>query len=129
MMPVRKKVLLVDDDEAVLALLSAKLSSHYDVLTSQEPHAVRDIVLAQQPDVVLCDIDMPAMTGGEVAAALAAEPGCARVPLIYLTALVSPEEAREMQGLVGGRPGVSKRAALAELVFRIEEVMAGAEAA
>ena len=74
--------------------------------------------------MVLCDIDRPEMSGGDVAAALADEPLTAHIPLIYLTALVSPEETRELGGDVGGRPGVSKRAPLAELVRVVESVTA-----
>jgi hypothetical protein len=47
------------------------------------------------------------------------------VPLIYLTGLVSPEETRDLEGQVGGRPGVSKRAPLAELVARIDAATRG----
>lgn len=121
-METRKKILLVDDDVSVLSLLSARLAPHYDVLATRLPRSALALARAERPDVVLCDIDMPTMTGGEVAAELAGDAVCAAIPVIYLTALVTPEEAQELSGLVGGRPGVSKRAPLAELVYRIEEV-------
>ena len=75
------------------------------------------------PDAILCDIDMPEMTGGDVAAELQNDTITARIPVIYLTSLVSPEEAKEMKGLVGGRPGVSKQTPLAKLLQRIEKVI------
>jgi putative two-component system response regulator len=118
----RRKVLVVDDDPAVTAYVEAKLSRDFDVVATNDPrHAVR-LASAEQPHVILCDIDMPGMSGGDVAAALARDPMTAFIPLVYLTALVSPEEASELEGQVGGRPGVSKRAQLSELVGVIDKV-------
>jgi CheY-like chemotaxis protein len=120
----KKKVLLIDDDDAVISYLGVKLAALYDVVSTVDPR--RAVAMARQelPDVVLCDIDMPHMSGGDVAAALAAEPQTAAIPLVYLTALVSPDEAQDLQGQVGGRPGVSKRAPLAQLVATIDQVTA-----
>jgi CheY-like chemotaxis protein len=119
----KKRVLLIDDDEAVVAHLTVKLSKRYDVVSTVDPRQAVALARRELPDVILCDIDMPGMSGGDVAAALSQDSGTARIPLIYLTALVSPEEARELQGQVGGRPGVSKRAPLAELVACIDAAM------
>lgn len=119
-MHARKKVLLVDDDDAVVSYLAAKLSPRYDVISTVQPRVVVAMARAERPDVILCDIDMPGMSGGEVAAALAADVDTATIPLVYLTALVSPEETRALRGEVSGHPAVSKKARMAELVDRID---------
>ena len=124
-MPGKKKILLIDDDAAVVAYLVARLSRLYEVVSTTDPVAAVRMVRTELPDVILCDIDMPGMSGGDVAAALAEDADTARVPLIYLTALVSPAEARDLQGHVGGRPGVSKRAPLSELVEAIDQAAQG----
>jgi CheY-like chemotaxis protein len=121
----KKQVLLIDDDHAVLAFLTAKLSKRYDVVSTVDARKGITLARSQLPDVILCDIDMPGMSGGDVAAALETDTMTARIPLIYLTALVTPEETQELGGQVGGRPGISKRATVAELVERIEQVLAG----
>jgi CheY-like chemotaxis protein len=118
--PTKKRVLLVDDDQTVLDYLTTKLSKRYDVVSTSDPRKTAALARTELPDVILCDIDMPDMGGGEVAAALADDSVTARIPLIYLTDLVSPQEAREMDGFVGGKPGVAKRAPLAELVATID---------
>ena len=126
-MPARKRILIVDDDAAVVALLVQKLvRAAYDVMSTVDPRKALAMAKREQPDVVLCDIDMPGMNGGDVAAALAADPETAHIPLIYLTSLVSPEETRDLEGRVGGRPGVSKRAPLADLVALIDKARPGA---
>ena len=118
----KRKVLLVDDDASVIAYLVMKLSKLYDVVSTTDPRQAVAIATDEQPHVILCDIDMPDMGGGDVAAALVADPATAFIPLIYLTALVSPQEAQDLDGQVGGRPGVSKRAQLSELVEVIDKV-------
>jgi CheY-like chemotaxis protein len=120
-MTTKKRILLIDDDTAVISYLVTKLSKLYEVVSTSEPRRAAALARAELPDVILCDIDMPELSGGDVAAQLAGDSATARIPLIYLTALVSPEEARDLDGQVGGRPGVSKRAPLAELVEKIDE--------
>jgi CheY-like chemotaxis protein len=116
----KKLILLVDDDQSVLDYLTTKLSKLYDVVSTSNPREAANLAAAKRPDVILCDIDMPGMGGGEVAAQLEKDPVTAAIPLIYLTGLVSPEEARELNGFVSGRPGVAKRGPLAELVATID---------
>ena len=121
----RKKVFLVDDDPAIVAYLAAKLAPHYEVVTTVQPRVVVAMAREQRPDVILCDIDMPGMSGGEVAAALEADARTAAIPVIYLTALVTPDETRELHGRVSGRPAVSKQARMAELFAHIERARQG----
>jgi|JI10StandDraft_1071094.scaffolds.fasta_scaffold87035_5 CheY-like chemotaxis protein len=118
----KKKILLVDDDEAVVSYLVVKLAKYYDLISTTDPTQVVAMAREEQPDLILCDIDMPDMSGGDLASALTEEPATAFIPVLYLTALVSPEETRDLQGQVGGRPGISKRAPLAELLARIDEL-------
>jgi CheY-like chemotaxis protein len=121
----KKRILLVDDDPTVVSYLSTKLSKIYEVVATSDPRKAVALARRELPDAILCDIDMPGMSGGEVAAELAADSGLARIPFIYLTDLVSPDEARDLQGQVGGRPGVSKRAPMGELMARIDELTGG----
>lgn len=118
----RRKILLVDDDESVLMYLTAKLGKEFDVVSTADPEKAAGLARQHLPDVILCDIDMPEMGGGEVLRALEEDTLTARIPFIYLTALVSPDETRDMDGLVSGRPGVSKGAQLSELLERINQV-------
>ena len=124
-MTARKKIMLIDDDDAVVRYLVVKLSRMYDVVSTTDPLKAVAVAKRERPDLVLCDIDMPEMSGGEVASALSEDPATAFIPVVYLTALVSPAETRDLSGQVGGRPGVSKRAPLAELMKVIDEMTPG----
>jgi CheY-like chemotaxis protein len=121
----RKKILLVDDDHAVTAYLQLKLGNAYDVLVTNEPRAVLALACKEQPDLVLCDIDMPGMDGGDVCRALADNEQTRRIPLLYLTSMVSREEVQRLGGQIGGRPGVSKHAPVDEILARVRAAIGG----
>ncbi|MFZ6819485.1 response regulator [Undibacterium sp. Ji22W] len=114
------RILAIDDDEMVLNYLQRMLGNHYQLILCAEPQVAHVIAKAELPDLILCDIDMPEMDGGAVLAALAADVHTATIPFVYLTAMVSPSEVQALDGIVGGRPGISKRANLAEMIAAIE---------
>ena len=116
----KRKLLLIDDDQNVLSALVMRLAKYYELVSTTDPTKAVAMARAERPDLVLCDIDMPEMSGGDVAEALAADPRTSAIPLVYLTGLVSPAETKESGGLVGGRPGIAKKASLQELLTLIE---------
>lgn len=118
-----RKILAVDDDVAVLEYLQAKLGGDYTVVTTHLPAEVLPLARAEKPDLIICDIDMPETDGGDVAAALAADSATSHIPLLYLTSILSREEAQDMRGQVGGRPAISKHAPARELVARIRSLL------
>jgi two-component system cell cycle response regulator len=82
------RVLIVDDIEANVKLLAAKLSSEYfDVLSASSGDAALRIADAAAPDVILLDVMMPRMDGFEVCRQLKANPRTADVPVVMVTAL------------------------------------------
>jgi CheY-like chemotaxis protein len=118
----KRKLLLVDDDDAVLVYLTAKLARHFHVVATLDPYRALSLARSQHPDLILCDFDMPGMDGPEVAAALGGDAETARIPLVYLTSLVSEEGMRQLDGQVRGRPAVSKSTEVAGLLARITEL-------
>ncbi|MBZ0090245.1 MAG: response regulator, partial [Thermoanaerobaculia bacterium] len=81
-------ILVVDDTAANLRLLTRLLSdAGFRVRpVSSGPEALR-AALADPPDVVLLDIDMPGMDGYEVCRAFKADPTLAPAPILFLSAL------------------------------------------
>jgi CheY-like chemotaxis protein len=108
-------VLVIDDDEAVAWAISGRLGRDFRVVGISDPAIAVSTARQERPGVILCDINMPRMQGDEVAFALSQEPATARIPLIYLTALVSPDEAAELDAVFGDHPAVSKSASTDEL--------------
>ena len=95
------RVLVVDDVEANVKLLEAKLSSEYfDVLSAFNGPAALQIADTELPDVILLDVMMPRMDGFEVCRQLKANPRTADVPVVMVTAL--SDVANRLHGLEVG---------------------------
>src|SRR6267142_2768709 len=62
----RRRVLIVDDEIAIVDVLSEHLQADYDIEAALNGTDALGAVLRQRPDVVLLDINMPGMAGVEV---------------------------------------------------------------
>src|SRR5882762_6676237 len=95
------RVLVVDDVEANVKLLEAKLSSEYfDVLSAYNGRSALEIADSELPDVILLDVMMPRMDGFEVCRRLKANPRTADIPVVMVTAL--SDVADRLRGLEAG---------------------------
>ena len=121
----RKKILLIDDDEAVLDAMQARLGRAFEVVTTKASDAALGLALEEKPDLILCDVDMPGVDGGDISAALFNDDRLRHIPLLFLTALLDPDKLDAMNGQIGGRPAVSKRAPAAVLLARIWALIEG----
>lgn len=94
-----KRILAVDDNEDLLALLSEALSdAGFDVVTCSRSREAYQVAKAAQPDVVLLDILMPAMNGWEVLNVFLLDRDLRKVPVVLMTA-GAPEARRRLAGL------------------------------
>ncbi len=88
-----KKVLVCDDDDGILEVISIILQEQqYDVQTSVNGKAIIKKVKAFCPDVILLDIWMPGIDGREVTKLLKREPQTAGIPIIVISALNDTEK-------------------------------------
>ena len=129
----KRRILIVDDDRDSTHLVKLLLEKIGAYLVLEENDAARAHQSAEnfKPDLILLDINMPEIDGGEVAAQIDADSGLQRTPIIFLTALVTRAEAKA--GLcIQGHPILAKPIDIPELIKRIEESlpagMASAEA-
>lgn len=119
----RKKILVIDDDEAVFGYLKKKIGYLYDLVTTTESGLALDLAVREAPDLVLCDIDMPDLDGGDLSARFFECEYTRRIPFAFLTSFVSPDEVRALHGNVGGRHGISKATPAPEMVEMIERLL------
>ncbi|AMW35002.1 diguanylate cyclase [Haematospirillum jordaniae] len=80
------RVLIVDDDEAILAVCEHVLSE-VGISCETLPHAenILDVISVFRPDLLVIDRHMPDFSGLEVAAAIRQQPAYTNLPLIFLT--------------------------------------------
>lgn len=82
------RILVVDDIEANVRLLEAKLcAEYYEVMTASDGPTALAIAAAEKPDIVLLDIMMPGMDGFQVCRRLKDDPETRHIPVVLVTAL------------------------------------------
>jgi CheY-like chemotaxis protein len=118
----RYKLLIVDDDMAVIDYLRAKLGARYDIVSTIAPEKVIGLARKERPSLILCDVDMPGMDGGDVSKQLYADADVRDIPVLFLSALVTPADMKNLGHQIGGRPAISKQAPPEELAKRIESL-------
>jgi CheY-like chemotaxis protein len=116
-------ILVVDDDDVVMAGIAARLGPDFRVIGVTDPKLAVDMALDEMPDVILCDINMPEMKGDEVAYAMSLEEGTVDIPLVYLTSLMDPNDAEELGGTFGEHMAISKGASTEELKALLYELL------
>ena len=119
-----KKILLVDDEEAVLALVSATLDGddRYSLLLARNGDEAVMIASRESPDLLFLDIMMPDMDGYEVCRSLRKDPSTADIRIIMLTALAQDFDRRKAMD-VGADEYMTKPFSPTALLERVEELL------
>ncbi len=91
---IKKRILVVDDEAGFTKLLKFNLERTNNYEVREENNAPRATQTARMflPDLILLDVVMPGMDGGDVVAELRRTPQTNRIPIIMLTALVARDE-------------------------------------
>ena len=118
----KKRILIVDDETSITRTMKVNLEHTGAYTVRTENQAAHALVAAHEfePDLILLDVMMPDMDGGEVAAGIRADPALQRVPIVFLTALVDRKETGGQYLDSGGQTFVAKPAHLDSLIQCIE---------
>jgi two-component system, cell cycle response regulator len=102
-------VLVVDDLPANLNLLRIILGgSGYEVLMALSAKEGLDLGRQTKPDLIISDINMPHQDGYEFLRMVQADPVLCRVPFVFLSSLVLPQEERDRALVQGARKFISR---------------------
>lgn len=106
----KRRVLIVDDDVNLSRLSGMILenSGTYEVMIVNESVRALSAALQFRPDVMLLDVDMPGKDGGDLAREAANDSRLRDIPILFLTGLVSQEEAGSSPLERGGMKFLSK---------------------
>jgi len=95
------RILVVDDIEANVRLLEAKLTAeYYQVLTATDGISGLAVAASERPDIILLDVMMPGMDGFQVCRRLKEDPLTRHIPVVLVTALDGRND--RIQGLEAG---------------------------
>lgn len=94
-------ILVVDDIETNIKLLTAKLlKEYYTVLTANSGKEALSILKKEKIDTILLDVMMPEMDGFEVCKIIKTDPGTTHIPVVMITALSDIDD--RVKGLEAG---------------------------
>ena len=95
----RHTILLVDDDEDFLTLVSRWLKRKYAVTAVNSGKKALEYLETERPELVLLDYEMPEMTGADVLQIIRETPGLADLPVVFLTGTEDGENVKRAEGL------------------------------
>lgn len=118
----RKLVLCIDDDSFTLTGVKDALQSNYRVMLAMDPETGLNVALKHKPDLIILDINMPNMSGIELAAMLRKVESVRDTPLVFLSGYDSPMELKQAENL-GVKAFLVKPCALQEVYDTVEAVL------
>jgi DNA-binding response OmpR family regulator len=92
------KILIVDDDEDLRAMVKLRLSDAYQVIDTGNPEQALGLALEHKPDAILLDLMMPDCSGFELCQSLHTLSYTARIPIFVVTG----ESAAKYRDYVSG---------------------------
>lgn len=95
------KILIVDDEEDIIGLLTLHLKmKNYEVVSATDGVMGLEVAEHEQPDIILLDVMMPGIDGFEVCKRLKEKEITAEIPIIFLTARNQTDD--RVKGLMSG---------------------------
>ena len=117
------KILVVEDNEELLALMLQVLSKNYHVFTAKNGKQAMNIIMKEKLDLVVSDVMMPIMDGIELTKLLKEDKRFWQLPVILLTAKNKEEDKTEAYA-VGADAYITKPFKFDELEVRINALLA-----
>jgi DNA-binding response OmpR family regulator len=119
-----KRILVVEDDESVRQLLARQLQTEYEVHQAVDGQQALQVLKTMRPlpDLIICDVMMPGMTGVQFAKQLKAAPEFKSVPIIFLTARTGALDV--IEGInAGARHYITKPFNMKDLLDKVAKAM------
>jgi CheY-like chemotaxis protein len=118
-----KKLLVVDDEPTIVKMLESRLKADgYEVFTAHSGEEGLEQCKLAKPDAVILDIMMPDMDGSVVAAHMQEDPNLSKIPIVFLTAVVKPQEIPKNRK-IGGHYFLSKSFKITELLDILKKIL------
>ena len=121
--PEKRRILIVDDEVSFARMVKLNLEKTGAFDVRVENKATYAVAAAREfrPDLILLDVIMPAMDGGDVANQMKRDRHIKGTPIIFLTATVSKREAGDVGLNSGGELFLAKPISVEALIACINE--------
>jgi excisionase family DNA binding protein len=120
----RRRVLVVDDDEAIIEMLTELLDrdGRFEVRTAATGYEAGMVTEQFRPDILLLDFKLPDINGTAVCRTIRANPNYEHIKIIAMSGVADPDEVEELRA-AGADDFVRKPFVVGDLVSRMSEML------
>lgn len=123
------RICYVDDDVELTRMVSQALADEgWEILTANDGESGLELILSEQPDLILLDVMMPGLTGWEICKYIRTKPDWANTPILMLTGIGERMNAMTAP-LYGADAHLDKPFDIDELIETVRQLGAQALAA
>ena len=119
-----KKILIAEDEEDILELLSAIFSGlgDYEILCTRDGEETLRIARVDNPDIILLDIQLPKLNGYEVCKLVKSDPTMSQTKVLMISGMAQNSDWQKAQE-AGADGYIIKPFSSIELVEKVEELL------
>ncbi|HID04097.1 MAG TPA: response regulator [Desulfobacterales bacterium] len=118
------RIVLIDDDQDVCELLKMQLENTGRMSVSYNTNGDEAfaVIARELPDIAILDINMPGTHGVAIGSNLSEHAATASIPILYLSGMVTPNEAQDIAKGDDTAPLISKGSPIEELIAAIDKL-------
>ena len=119
-----KKILIVEDEESILILLSRIFSftKEYQILLARDGKEALDIIQKDSQDIIILDILLPKLNGYELCKLLKSDAAMSQVKVLMLSGMTQESDLQKARE-VGADACMTKPFSITRLVEKVEELL------
>ncbi|MFA6129991.1 MAG: response regulator [Candidatus Omnitrophota bacterium] len=121
----KKKILIIDDEDNFCNLVKKNVekTNEFEVYVATNGNDGIKLIKVVKPDLILLDIMMPGLDGGDVVSLIRSDSSIKDIPIVFLTSLVRKNEAGA--GFTKGYSLLAKTVTVGELIACIKKNVRG----
>jgi two-component system alkaline phosphatase synthesis response regulator PhoP len=124
----RAKILVVDDDEHLLRLMTYNLEkADYTVKTCQDGEKALEEFLRFEPDLVILDVLIPKLDGFKISEKIRRYPSKKHIPIIIISAIYRQPSYHDEAKKIGADSYIVKPFDPQELIKKVKELLSDAK--
>jgi len=120
----KRRVLVVDDDEAIVDMFSELLlrDGRFEIKTASSGYQAGIITEQFRPDILLLDYKLPDINGTNVCRTIRANPNFGHVKIIIISGVADPDEVQELMA-AGADEFIRKPFDINDVISRVAELV------
>lgn len=120
----KKRVLVVDDDEAIVEMFIELLErdGRFEVKTASTGYEAGILTEQFKPDIILLDFKLPDVNGNAVCRSIRSNPKHEHIKIIVISGVADPDEIEELR-LAGSDDFIRKPFDINQVIARMSELL------